>query len=59
LWVGNWLGDVQDTGIQREMVPFIQYILLYSRQTLFGIDSMNAMPALPFSDEALMCVVGF
>jgi hypothetical protein len=59
LGVGNWLGDVQGTGVQREMVPFVQYMLLYSLKTLFGIDSMNALPALLFSDEALMRLVGF
>jgi hypothetical protein len=59
LGVGNWLGDVQGTGVQREMVPFVQYVLLYSLKTLFGIDSMNALPALLFSDEALMRLVGF
>jgi hypothetical protein len=26
---------------------------------LFGIESMNALPALLFSDEALMHLVGF
>jgi hypothetical protein len=41
------------------MVPFIQYILLYSLKTLFGIESMHALPALLVSDEALMRLVGF
>jgi Transposase DDE domain len=59
LGVGNWLGDVQGTGVQREMVPFVQYVLLYSLKALFGIDSMNALPALLCSDEALMRLVGF
>jgi DDE family transposase len=59
LGVGDWLSDVQGTGIQREMVPVVQYLLLYSLKTLFGIESMNALPALLFSDEALMRLVGF
>jgi hypothetical protein len=59
LGVGNWLGDVQGTGVQRKMVPFVQYVLLYSLKALFGIGSMNALPALLFSDEALMRFVGF
>jgi hypothetical protein len=54
LGVVDWLGDVQGTAIQRVMVPFVQYILLYSLKTLFGIESMNALPALLFNDEALM-----
>lgn len=33
--------------------------LLYSLKTLFGIESMNALPALLFRDEALMQLVGF
>lgn len=59
LGVIDWLGDVQGTAVQREMVPVVQYILLYSLKTLFGIESMNALPALLFSDEALMRLVGF
>ena len=59
LGVVDWLGDVQGTAVQREMVPFVQYVLLYSLKTLFGIESMHALPALLFSDEALMRLVGF
>jgi hypothetical protein len=53
------LEDVHGTAIQREMLPYVQYILLYGLKTLFGIKSMNALPALLFSDEALMRLVGF
>jgi hypothetical protein len=53
------LAEVHGTAIQREMVPYVQYVLLYGLKTLFGIDSMNALPALLFSDEALMQLVGF
>jgi len=28
LGVGDWLGDVQGTEVQRQMVPVVQYILL-------------------------------
>jgi hypothetical protein len=59
LGVADWLTDVQGTAIQRVMVPFVQYILLYSLKTLCGIESMNALPALLCSDEALMRLVGF
>jgi hypothetical protein len=45
--------------IHREMVPFVQYVLLYGLKTLFGIESINALPSLLFSDEALMQLVGF
>src|SRR5215472_3470145 len=53
------LAEVHGTAIQREMVPYVQYVLLYGLKTLFGIESMNALPALLFSDEALMQLVGF
>jgi Transposase DDE domain len=59
LGVVDRLSDVQGTAVQREMVPVVQYLLLYSLKTLFGIESMNALPALLFSDEALMRLVGF
>jgi hypothetical protein len=53
------LEQVHGTAIQREMLPFVQYLLLYGLKTLFGIKSMNALPGLLFSDEALMQLVGF
>jgi hypothetical protein len=53
------LEQVDGTAIQREMLPVIQYLLLYGLKTLFGIESMNALPPFLFSDEALMQLVGF
>jgi Transposase DDE domain len=53
------LEQVDGTAIQREMLPVIQFLLLYGLKTLFGIESMNALPPLLFSDEALMQLVGF
>jgi hypothetical protein len=53
------LAEVHGTAMQREMVPYVQYVLRYGLKTRFGIDSMNALPALLFSDEALMQLVGF
>ena len=50
---------IQGTAIQREMVPVVPYLLLDGLQTLFGIESLKALPALVFSDEALMRLVGF
>jgi Transposase DDE domain len=58
LGVVDGLSDVQGTAVQRTMVPIVQDVLLYSLKTLFGIESMNALPALLFSDEALMRLVG-
>jgi Transposase DDE domain len=45
--------------IQRAMLPFMQEVLLYGLKTLFGIERINALPSLLFSDEALMPLVGF
>jgi hypothetical protein len=53
------LEEVHGAAIEREMVPYVQYVLLYGLKTLFGIESMHALPALLFSDEALMQLVGF
>jgi hypothetical protein len=44
------LEQVHGAAIQREMVPYVQYVLLYGLKTLFGIQSMNALPPLLFSD---------
>jgi Transposase DDE domain len=53
------LEEAHGAAIQRQMVPFVQYVLLYGVKTLFGIESINALPSLLFSDEALMQLVGF
>jgi hypothetical protein len=53
------LEQVNGAAIQREMVPFVEYVLLYGVKTLLGIESINALPSLLFSDEALMQLVGF
>jgi hypothetical protein len=53
------LAEVHGAAIQRAMLPCVQYVLLYSLKTLFGIESINALPTLLFSDEALMQLVGF
>lgn len=59
LGVVDRLGEVQGTAVQRVMVPCVQYVLLYGLKTLYGVESMNALPALLFSDEVLMRLVGF
>jgi hypothetical protein len=59
LGVMAWLEEAHGAAIQRAMVPFVQYVLLYGVKTLFGIESINALPTLLFSDEALMQLVGF
>jgi hypothetical protein len=53
------LEQVHGAAIQRAMVPYVQYVLLYGLKTLFGIKSMHALPPLLCSDEAVMQLVGF
>jgi hypothetical protein len=53
------LEEAHGAAIHRQMVPFVQYVLLYGVKTLFGMQSINALPSLLFSDEALMQLVGF
>lgn len=53
------LEEARGAAIHRQMIPFVQYVLLYGAKTLFGIESINALPSLLFSDEALMQLVGF
>src|SRR5215510_9598169 len=59
LGVLDLMEGVQGKALQRTMVPIVQYLLLYGLKTLCGIESMNALPTLLFSDEALMRLVGF
>jgi len=53
------LEEAHGAAIHREMVPFVQYVLLYGVKTLLGIERINALPSLLCSDEALMPLVGF
>jgi Transposase DDE domain len=52
------LEEAHGAAIHRRMVPFVQSVLLYGVKTLFGIESINALPSLLFSAEALMQLVG-
>jgi hypothetical protein len=45
--------------IQRIFIPTLYFVLLYGTRLLFGIDSSNALPALLFSNVAVMTLLGF
>jgi hypothetical protein len=45
--------------VYRVFVPAIYFVLLYGTRVLFGIASTNALPALLFSDIAVMALIGF
>jgi hypothetical protein len=53
------LEEVQGAAIQRALLPLVPYVLLDGMKTLLGIQSINALPRLLCSDEALMPLVGF
>ena len=64
----HWLEEVgvlgqfqqlQTKGVQRVLYMTIQFVLLYFLKTLFGIESMNSLPALLLSCGAAMTLVGF
>lgn len=51
--------EIEVPDIQRVLIPVVQFVLLYMLRILLGIDSMNALPALLFSNVAAMMLVGF
>src|SRR6266516_2012990 len=52
------LERVHGTAIQRQMLPFVPYLVRYGLKTVCGIERMNARPVLLCSDEARMPLVG-
>src|SRR5216684_7868346 len=53
------LEQMELPGVQRVLVPTVQFVLLYVLKVLFGGQSMNELPGLLFSNVALMELVGF
>jgi hypothetical protein len=53
------LEQMELPGVQRVLVPTVQFVLLYLLKVLFGGQSMNELPGLLFSNMALMQLVGF
>ena len=45
--------------MQRVFLPTLYFLLLYGSRVLFGINSMNALPVLLFSNVAVMSLIGF
>jgi hypothetical protein len=46
-------------GVQRVLVPTVQFVLLYVLKVLVGGQSMHELPRVLFSNVALMELVGF
>src|SRR5713101_193463 len=53
------LEQLELPGVQRVLVPTVQFVLLYLLKVLFGGLSMNELPRVLFSNVALMELVGF
>jgi len=53
------LERVELPGVQRVLIPTVQFMLLYLLKVLFGGQSMNELPRVLFSHVALMELVGF
>jgi hypothetical protein len=53
------LEQVELPGVQRVLVPTVQFVLLYLLKVLFGGQSMNELPRWLFSNMGLMELVGF
>src|SRR6266849_4389832 len=51
--------QVSQSGVKRTLVPTVQFVLLYFLKVLFGVESMNELPRVLFSNLALMELVGF
>ncbi len=46
-------------GVQRVLIPTVQFVLLYVLKVLFGGQSMNELPRVLFSQVAVMELIGF
>jgi len=46
-------------GVQRVLIPTVQFVLLYLLKVLFGGQSMNELPQVLFSNVAVMELIGF
>src|SRR2546426_2545707 len=53
------LEQLELPGVQRVLVPTVQFVLLYLLKVLLGGQSMNELPRWLFSNVALMELVGF
>src|SRR5256712_895942 len=51
--------QVTQSGVQRTLVPTVQFVLLYFLKVLLGRQSMHELARVLFSDLALMELVGF
>ncbi|MDP2873042.1 MAG: hypothetical protein Q8P31_10960 [Bacillota bacterium] len=53
------LSQLEGVGMERQMIPFETFVILYLLRCLARVPSQNALPDLLFCDEALMRRLGF
>jgi len=53
------LEAIRIPAIERVLIPVVMFILLYFLRVLLGIESMNALPPLLFTNPAAMTLLGF
>jgi len=60
-WLGvdKLLASIKGEGIKRVMVSMVQFVVLYLLKTVYGVPSVEALPALLFCSEAAMRLAGF
>lgn len=51
--------DLSLPGVERVLIPTVQFVLLYLLKVLFGVESMNSLPQHLFSNVGLMQLIGF
>ena len=57
--VSALIAQLELRSVQRVFLPVTQLVLLYFLKIIIGIESMNALPSLLFSNIGLMRLVGF
>jgi hypothetical protein len=53
------LKEISPSGVQRMMIPFFQYVVVYFLKVLYGIESICSLPRLLFSNQGAMKIAGF
>jgi hypothetical protein len=59
LGIPKLIGTLVFAQVERVLIPLAQFVTLYLLKTLYGVGTMEALPALLFSNVALMTLIGF
>ena len=55
----NYLATMDVKDCKRLIIPVLSLMLTYIAKTIYNVDSVYALPAILFSDESVMKVLGF